>query len=78
MWELVALCGEVPTRELSFPISETREKLEKVIENGRIKSLGSDIVDLFLDTIKPYKGGNDPLCALHDLERVMHFTKPGA
>jgi len=65
--EIISLSGGTPSKWASFPIRETRQELEGAI-NGEIKIAGPDIVDIILNAIKPYRGGNDSICALHSLD----------
>jgi hypothetical protein len=51
-----------------FPVRKTRQELEATINGGQIKIAGADIIDLIVNSIKPYVGGNDALCALHALD----------
>lgn len=66
--EIVSLAGDTPDRETGFYFRDSRDELIKTIDDRKIKAAPSAIIDLIVDTIKPYKGGNDPLCALHDLD----------
>lgn len=66
-FELVTFGGGTPSKTLYFPVSETREKLVASLQ-GEIKIAGQPICDLILDTVKSYKGGNDPLWSLHQLD----------
>jgi len=50
-----------------FPFRDSRNDLVKAIKGGLIYKASEQICDLIVGTIKPYKGGNDALCALHDL-----------
>jgi len=66
--EIVTLAKETPDRKTYFPFSKTRDELIRTIDGGKIKAAGSVIIDLIVDTIKPYKGGDDALYNLHDLD----------
>jgi hypothetical protein len=66
--EIVSLAGNTPDRQTQFPFRDTRDELVKAINGGKIKAADPAIINLIVDTIQPYKGGNDPLCALHDLD----------
>src|SRR5688500_6124055 len=60
-------CLNVP-RSLQFPVSESREKLKRRIDDVA-GLLGVTVGNIILDDIRPYKkGGNSSLCALHDLD----------
>lgn len=57
-----------PARRLYFPISENLSKYNK--EKGRkTEGLSRSAKDL-IDKIKPYKGGNDILWQLHELNNI--------
>jgi hypothetical protein len=68
--EIVVMAGDTPDRWTKFPFRDTREELVGAIKGGKIKAAPQTIIDLIVDTIKPYKGGNDPLCDLDDLDIV--------
>lgn len=68
--EIVVLSGDTPDKWTLFPFQSDRNQLIATINGGKIKAAASAIIDLIIDTIKPYKGGNDPLCALNDLDIV--------
>jgi hypothetical protein len=76
MWELVSKAGGTPTKRLSFPFSKTRRDLEGIVKGGEIQILGSNITGLILNVIKPYKGGNDVLYALHSLDNTDKHRHP--
>jgi hypothetical protein len=52
---------------LKFPVYPTKEAFESGIAGGKIKHAPKEIIALLKDVIKPYKGENDALWALHDL-----------
>lgn len=66
--EIVTLAGATPSKWVRFPFRDNRAELIAALNGGEIKVAGSAIIDLIVDEIKPYKGGNDPLCGLHDLD----------
>lgn len=66
--EIVTLSEGTPSKWTNFPIRNTKKELEATLNGGEIKIAGTDIIALILDVIKPYKGGNDTLCALHSLD----------
>ncbi len=68
--EIVTMAGEIPNEGTGFLFRDTRDKLIKAINGRKIKIAPRAIIDLIVDTIKPYKGGNDSLCALHALDIV--------
>ncbi|MGA2325430.1 MAG: hypothetical protein ABSH05_04015 [Bryobacteraceae bacterium] len=53
---------------IKFPIRDTRKEVEAALLRGEIRVAHPDVITCILDEIKPYKGGNDALCALHDLD----------
>jgi hypothetical protein len=57
-------------RYIKFPFQETRQKLVDTLNGGFIQRAGTDIVQIIVETIRPYKsnGGSHLLCALHDLD----------
>lgn len=68
--EIVTMAGDKPDRWTKFPFHKTRQDLVAAINGGKIKAAPPAIIDLIVDTIKPYEGGNGPLCALDDLDIV--------
>lgn len=66
--DLVSMHGGTVSKWTNFPFRDTRKEVEDTINSGEIKIAGKDIIDLILDVIKPYKGGDDALCALHSLD----------
>lgn len=66
--EIVVIAGGTPTKRTNFPFHKSRQELEAIINSGEIKIAGADIIDLILNVIKPYKGGNDALYGLHQLD----------
>lgn len=50
-----------------FPFRKTRDDLIAVISGALINQASKEVVKFIVDVIKPYKGGNDALWALHDL-----------
>ena len=60
-----------PDKHTKFPFRDDRQELVNAINGGKIKAAWpTEICDLIIDTIKPYPGGNDTLCGLHDLDIV--------
>jgi hypothetical protein len=50
-----------------FPMRKTRDDLVAVINGALIKQASEKVTNFIVDVVKPYKGGNDALWALHDL-----------
>ncbi len=50
-----------------FPVRRTRDELLAAVNGGTIRQASKAIADLIVDVIKPYPGGNDAICALHEL-----------
>jgi hypothetical protein len=57
-----------PGKYTRFPFQSSRKELIGSINGGSVKTAGTDIVNLIVNDIKPYKGGNGPLCALNDAD----------
>jgi hypothetical protein len=57
-----------PMKYIKFPVRETREEVEGALRHGEIRVTHPSVIAAILDEVKPYKGGNDALCALHDLD----------
>ena len=71
MCVMVTQAGGSCSREIYFPIRETREEVETNIKNGQMKKLTTAIIDFILDGIKPYKeGGNDAIYGLKELNNI--------
>lgn len=51
--------------KVKFPFAETKEKFKSTIEN--FNRLGADFVEA-ISALEPYRGGNDRLRLLHDLD----------
>lgn len=69
-WELVDRYGGICDQNTFFPITKTEKNFEKTIKDRGIESLSSDIAGLLRKNIKPYRGGNDPLYALNELNNI--------
>ncbi len=50
-----------------FPFRKTRDDLVAAIKGAKIYQASKEVCDFILNIVKPYKGGNDALWALHDL-----------
>lgn len=68
-WSIMAPHVASPSdrKKLYFPIRETAEGLEFLIAKGVVQNAPKKVHDA-LRAIKPYPGGNDDLCGLHDLD----------
>lgn len=66
MFELIGTQAEQP-KNVQFPFASSAEKFEKTIKQREVYLAGDNVVSL-LSEIKPYPGGNDLLCGLHDLD----------
>ena len=64
--ELARLNGQ-SDKNVHFPVAQTLAGLPEQIKNKNFQKCGADAVDL-LKTFAPYRGGNDRLRALHDLD----------
>ncbi len=68
---IVADAGLTPSRRVSFPFAQDRQELISTLRNGEIEAAaGQTLIDLIVDTVRPYKGGNDALYAIHALDIV--------
>src|ERR1043166_1602152 len=67
-YDLVRWSGKTPDPFTKFPFRESRKEVIDAINGGAIPGLPLNLQTLFIDVIQPYKTGNDPLCALHDLD----------
>jgi hypothetical protein len=68
-YSAVAKSGGKPTDFSRFPFDETREALVGPLRGGSIKH-STDLQTLILDKVQPYKTGNYPLWALHQLNII--------
>lgn len=68
IWEIESGIGK-PDRSTKFPFYESRSELVGAITNGNLNTV-PEICRLIIDEIKPYRGGNDLLYGLHDLDIV--------
>jgi len=68
VYEMISLAGATPTKWLRFPFRDTRDELIAVLNGAEINIAGPWLIDLIVNKIKPYKGGDTLLCALHDLD----------
>jgi hypothetical protein len=66
--EIVTMAGKEVDWTINFLIRDDRDKLVAAINDRKIKAAPKPIIDLIIDTIKPYKGGNDELCAINDID----------
>jgi len=60
--------GQVPNRRLCFPISDSakRYEAEKAL---KVEGMRED-AKKFIDSLKPYQGGNEPLWTLHEFNNI--------
>src|SRR5688572_22329509 len=57
------------SKHVKFPFRNTRDELIAAINGGDIKAIGKDIIDVIVDSIRPYRdGGEASLCALHEID----------
>jgi hypothetical protein len=55
-------------RQIGFPIAENVTKYES-IKAGKVDGMRSEAKEA-IDRLKPYKGGNDPLWRVHELDNI--------
>lgn len=63
----LARIGYVP-RHVRFPFHASREALEHASREDWLEWLGAAPARAILEEIRPFPGGNEPLCALHELD----------
>jgi hypothetical protein len=51
-----------------FPFRETRDELVKAVNGALVKRASTAVADFIVNKVNPYRGGNDPLWALHTLD----------
>ena len=51
-----------------FPFRKTRDEVIAAVNGGLKDFAPQPVISAIIDEIKPYKGGNDALCTLHDLD----------
>jgi hypothetical protein len=66
--QAVHLGGGKPSRNTKFPFAKSLNELVGAQRKGKIKTHCPKLFDLIIKEIKPYRGGNDDLYALHDLD----------
>ena len=68
MWdELIRSFGGAPRKRTNFPIHGDENGLIGALNDGPIKAVPQPIRDFILSAVQPYKGGNDALYAVHNL-----------
>ena len=56
-------------QNIQFPIAKDSNGVTDAIKSKQMNKVGKQ-VDNALRALRPYRGGNDGLCALHDLDRI--------
>ncbi|MGA8735806.1 MAG: hypothetical protein WB558_17950 [Terriglobales bacterium] len=70
IWHLVQRNATLPNRrDVYFPIRDSATDYQLPGFRRKIQHLGQDVIDV-LDQIKPYKGGNDELWRLKELNNL--------
>jgi len=64
--ELVSMAG-AKVKNVYFPFAEDAKSSEKMLELSGIDRAGDEVVEI-VRSLKPYKGGNELLTALHNLD----------
>ena len=64
--DMVSMAGG-DAKNVCFPFGEDAGSLKKAIKQSNLDRAGDDIVDI-VKSLKPYRGGNELLRALHDLD----------
>jgi hypothetical protein len=68
MCHLLLVAGSGVTKRDYFPISDSLARYESR-KTGIINRIRPEVIEA-LDRLKPYKGGNDPLWRVHELDRI--------
>jgi hypothetical protein len=67
-----------PTGRVKFPAWGDAKAVKTALTNGQMKAAGADIIDLIVDVVQPYPGGNGAdIAVLHSLNVVdkhLHLT----
>lgn len=63
---LVLANGNRPSRQTCFPIFDSAAKYQ-AMDTKKVRGMSQDAIDA-IDAAKPYKGGNDKLHTLHELD----------
>lgn len=66
-WQLVLANGEVPDRQTAFPVTDSARQFEQSI--GRMRGVSGEAIRL-IRASRPYRGGNDLLWQLHQLDII--------
>jgi hypothetical protein len=69
----LARINDKSDKDVYFPFSDGPNTFEAAIETKRFAKAGEDAV-LLLKEFKPYRGGNDDLRAIHDLDIIDKHT----
>jgi len=64
----IALASGGSNNYVKFPFRSTAKEVEAAIKGGDMKAAPASIVELIVNEIRPYKGGNDALVGLHELD----------
>lgn len=67
-WQLALANGCEPCRETGFPIAKSLIDYE-TNKQVKVKGLSNNAVQA-IDRLKPYRGGNESLWRIHDLDRI--------
>jgi hypothetical protein len=65
---LVGSPGKEPTRRIEFPIAKDFATYEKD-KRAKVEGMRQDAIAA-IDALKPYKGGNDDLWRIHELDNI--------
>lgn len=68
MWQLVSDKTEIHERHnIQFPFAQKLESLDRTIENRKAGLAGKNVVNAIKE-LKPYRGGNEILWTIHELD----------
>ncbi|MFP5432158.1 MAG: hypothetical protein ACLGIM_03440, partial [Alphaproteobacteria bacterium] len=68
-WEIVSphCGGPADLKKVQFPIAKSLEDLDKTFEAKMINKAPQNVIDAF-GGIRPYRGGNEEIVLIHDLD----------
>ena len=69
VYQLILTAGKNPTRKAAFPIADGAAEYGSPFFRRKIDSMRKDAIDA-IDALKPYKGGNDTLWRLNQLNNI--------
>jgi len=68
-YQLVLVSGNIPDKRTCFPIADSAEEYTSPSFRRKIKGMRQDVINA-IDAVHPYKGGNDLLWRLNQLDII--------